>query len=140
MDDLNSVIPQLQIGEGVAIQGGGIFLRGVGGNANTTTADQGVSFNIDGAQVARSSVRRIGQMDMEQIEVLKGPQGLFFGKNSPGGVISIRTADPTKAFSAKASALYEFVGRQAQFDGFVSGPLTDTLGIRVAVLASHMSG
>lgn len=140
MDDLNSVIPQLQIGEGVAIQGGGIFLRGVGGNANTTTADQGVSFNIDGAQVARSSVRRIGQMDMEQIEVLKGPQGLFFGKNSPGGVISIRTADPTKAFSAKASGLYEFVGRQAQFDGFVSGPLTDTLGIRVAILTSHMGG
>lgn len=140
VDDLNSVVPQLQIGEGVAIQGGGIFLRGVGGNANTTTADQGVSFNIDGAQVARSSIRRIGQMDMAQIEVLKGPQGLFFGKNSPGGVISIRTADPTRQFEAKASALYEFNARQAQFDGFVSGPLTDTLGVRVAVLASHMSG
>lgn len=140
MDDLNSVVPQLLIGEGVAIQGGSIFLRGVGGNANTTTADQGISFNIDGAQVARSTIRRIGQMDMTQIEVLKGPQGLFFGKNSPGGVISIRTADPTRQFEAKASALYEFVGREARLDGYVSGPLTDTLGVRVAVLASHMGG
>ncbi|MFC4595486.1 TonB-dependent receptor domain-containing protein [Sphingobium tyrosinilyticum] len=140
LDELNNVVPQLQIGGGAAIQGGGIFLRGVGANANTTTADQGVTFNIDGAQVARSSIRRIGQMDLAQIEVLKGPQALFFGKNSPGGVISMRTADPTDHFEAKASGLYEFNAREAQFDGFVSGPLTDTLGVRVAVLASHMSG
>lgn len=140
LDELNNVVPQLQIGGGAAIQGGGIFLRGVGANANTTTADQGVTFNVDGAQVARSSIRRIGQMDLAQIEVLKGPQALFFGKNSPGGVISMRTADPTDHFEAKASGLYEFNAREAQFDGFVSGPLTDTLGARVAVLASHMSG
>lgn len=139
VDQLNNIIPQLQIGQG-AIQGGSVVLRGIGANASTTTADQGVTFNIDGAQVARSSVRRIGQMDLAQIEVLKGPQGLFFGKNSPGGVISIRTADPTNKFEAKASALYEFVGREAQFDGFVSGPVTDTLGIRVAVMGSHMEG
>lgn len=139
VEELNAVIPQLQIGQG-SIQGGSIVLRGIGANANTTTADQGVTFNIDGAQVARSSVRRIGQMDLAQIEVLKGPQGLFFGKNSPGGVISMRTADPTGKFEAKLSTLYEFIGREAQIDGFVSGPVTDTLGVRVAFLASHMSG
>lgn len=139
IDQLNNVIPQLQIGQGT-IQGGSVVLRGIGANANTTTADQGVTFNVDGAQVARSSIRRIGQMDLAQIEVLKGPQGLFFGKNSPGGVISIRTADPTSQFEAKASALYEFVGREASFDGFVSGPIADTLGVRVAVMGSHMEG
>ncbi|MEC3909546.1 TonB-dependent receptor [Sphingobium sp. CR2-8] len=139
VEELNAVIPQLQIGQG-SIQGGSIVLRGIGANANTTTADQGVTFNIDGAQVARSSVRRIGQMDLAQIEVLKGPQGLFFGKNSPGGVISMRTADPTGKFEAKLSTLYEFVGREAQIDGFVSGPVTDTLGVRIAFLGSHMSG
>lgn len=139
MDQLTQVVPQLQIGSGT-IQGGSIVMRGIGGNSGTTTADQGVTFNIDGAQIARSSVRRLGQIDMAQIEVLKGPQTLFFGKNSPGGVISIRSADPTSDFEGKASLQYEFEGREARFDGFASGPLTDTLGVRIALQASNLDG
>lgn len=144
IDDLDTVarlVPQLMIGEGGGtVQGGNIVLRGVSGADANPFADQAISFNIDGVQVARASVRRMGQMDMAQIEVLKGPQALFFGKNSPGGVISIRTADPTSSLSAKLSAGYEFNGREWVGDGYISGPLTDTLGARLAFNVSDMKG
>lgn len=141
MDGLARLVPQLVVGEGGGtVQGGIIALRGIAGAEANPFADQAVSFVIDGVQVARASVRRMSEMDVAQIEVLKGPQALFFGKNSPGGVISIRTADPTDELSAKATAGYEFNGREWRGDGYISGPLTDTLGFRLSVYGSTMQG
>ena len=140
-DDLMRVVPQLQIGSsGGTVQGGYITIRGLTGSENNPFADQAVSFNIDGVQVGTSTVRRIAEMDIGQIEVLKGPQALFFGKNSPGGIISIRSADPTPNLQAKATIGYEFDAREVRGDGFVSGPITDTLGGRLAVFGSTMRG
>lgn len=141
LDALNSIVPQLQFGDqAISIQGGSISIRGISSGDSNTTADQAVSFNIDGAQVARSTVRRMAEMDLAQIEVLKGPQALFFGKNSPGGIVSIHTADPTPDFASSVSLGYEFVGNEATEQGYISGPLTDTLGIRIAAYASHLDG
>jgi len=141
LDALNSIVPQLQFGDqAISVQGGSMAIRGISSGDSNTTADQAVSFNIDGAQVARSTVRRMAEMDISQIEVLKGPQALFFGKNSPGGIVSIHTADPTPDFEASVSTGYEFVGSEATGQGYVSGPITDTLGIRVAGYASHLEG
>jgi iron complex outermembrane receptor protein len=144
ISDLNAltrIVPALQIGTaGGAAQGGTITLRGIGGTENNALADQAVSFNIDGSQIARSSVQRMAQMDIEQIEVLKGPQSLFFGKNSPGGVISLRTADPGPQFAAQLRAGYEVNAHEWQGDGFISGPLTDALGARFAFYGSKMRG
>lgn len=140
-DGVARLVPGLTIsvGQGTT-QGGTIALRGVAGPDTNPFGDQSVSFNIDGVQIAKSSVRRLAFMDMEQVEVLKGPQALFFGKNSPGGIISIRTADPTSSFAAKASVGYEFNAHEWRGEGFVSGPLTDTLGARVAFYGSKMRG
>jgi iron complex outermembrane receptor protein len=140
IDDVARLVPSLIVGEGVTVQGGNISLRGVSGLDSNTFADQAVSFNIDGVQIAKATVRRLAQMDIQQIEVLKGPQPLFFGKNSPAGVISIRTADPTDHFQAKLSTGYEFRGQEWVGDGYVSGPLTDTLGLRVAAYGSDLRG
>ena len=140
IDGLARLVPQLIVGEGSNVQGGNIAIRGISGADANPFADQAVSFNIDGVQVARATIRRLGQMDMQQVEVLKGPQALFYGKNSPGGVISIRTGDPTKAFEGKASAGYEFNAREWRGEGYVSGPISDTLGFRVAAYGSKMRG
>jgi len=141
IDALNTLVSQVQFGDNSgSLQGGSVVIRGIGSADTNTTADQSVSFNIDGAEVARSSVRRMAQMDMAQIEVLKGPQALFFGKNSPGGVVSIRTADPTNAWEAQGRVGYEAIGHEVTGDGYVSGPLTDTLGIRIAGYASDLRG
>lgn len=141
LDSLTQSVPGLQIGEsGGSIQGGTIVMRGIGAGEDNPFADQAVTFNIDGVQIARSSVQRMANMDIENVQVLKGPQALFFGKNSPGGVISIRTADPTDHFAAKISAAYEVNAREWRGEGFISGPLTDTLGIRIAAYGSTMRG
>jgi iron complex outermembrane receptor protein len=140
IDDVARLVPSLVVGEGVTVQGGNLVLRGISGLDSNPFADQAISFNVDGVQVAKTSIRRLAEMDMQQVEVLKGPQPLFYGKNSPGGVISIRTADPTDHFEAKLSTGYEFRGHEWTGDGYVSGPLTDTLGLRLAAYGSDLRG
>lgn len=135
------LVPQLLISDNSgSVQGGVISLRGVSGGADNPFGDQPVSFNVDGVQVAKSTVRRMAMMDLAQIEVLKGPQALFFGKNSPGGVINIRTADPTSDLEAKLSTGYEFNAREIRGEGFVSIPLNENLGIRIAGYGAKMRG
>jgi len=141
VDGLARITPQLLSGnQGGAVQGGNITIRGVSGPDQNPFGDQAVSFNIDGVQVAKATVRRMSDFDIGQIEVLKGPQALFFGKNSPAGIISIRTADPTADFEGKISAGYEFNARQIRTEGYVSGPIGDTLGFRLAGVYSDMKG
>ena len=79
-------------------------------------------------------------MDVAQIEVLKGPQALFFGKNSPGGIISVRSADPTASFQGALTAGYEFEADEIRTEGYVSAPITDTLGVRLAGYYDDMEG
>lgn len=140
VDDLGALVPTLVSGEGGGVvQGGIVSLRGLA-STNSALGDQAVSFVIDGVQVGRASVRRMGDFDMTQMEVLKGPQALFYGKNSPAGIISIHTADPTPSLQAKLIAGYEAIGDEIRTEGFVSAPVTDTLGIRLAGFYSHLNG
>ena len=141
LDSVAQLVPGLTLlDSGGSRQGGTISMRGVAGPDTNPLGDQAVSFNVDGVQVAKSSVRRLAVMDLQQVEVLKGPQALFFGKNSPGGIISMRTADPTSHFEAKASLGYEVNAHEWRGDGFISGPLTDTLGARLAFYGADMRG
>ncbi|ALJ16300.1 TonB-dependent receptor [Sphingopyxis macrogoltabida] len=141
IDTIARSIPSLVVGEGGGtIQGGNVAIRGIGGADSNPLGDQAVAFNIDGVAIARASVRRLSQMDIQQIEVLKGPQALFFGKNSPGGVVSIRSADPTREFAAQAMFGFEGESREFREEGYVSGPLSDTLGARLAVSRTDSRG
>lgn len=140
-DALARKIPGFVVGEGGGtVQGGSIALRGISAADANPLGDQAVSFNIDGVQVARSAVRRMGDFDIAGVEVLKGPQALFFGKNSPGGIISTRTADPTNRFEAGARLGYEFNADELRGEGYISGPLTEGLGARLAFYGSTMQG
>lgn len=141
LDDLSALVPSLIIANpGGATQGGQISLRGIGGPDSNPFGDQSVSFNVDDVQIAKSSVRRLASFDTDQIEVLKGPQALFFGKDSPAGIISLHTADPTQDYAAQLSSGYEFYAHETRIEGFVSGPLADSLGARVAFYGENMRG
>lgn len=140
LNEVAQVIPQLVIGNSQSVQGGSISLRGIGGSESNPFADQAVSFSVDGIQIARATVQRMAQMDLAQIAVYKGPQALFFGKNSPAGVVDIRTADPTRKFDSRVSVGYGFKGNEVRGDGYISGPLTDTLSARLAFFGSTMKG
>ena len=126
VDALARRIPGLVVGEGGGtVQGGSIALRGISAADTNPLGDQAVSFNIDGVQVARSAVRRVGSFDVAGVEVLKGPQALFYGKNSPGGIISTRTADPTDRFEIGGNIGYEFNADEVRGEGFISGDCHD---------------
>lgn len=141
LDGIARLVPQLIIApSGGGVQGGNISIRGISGPDTNPFGDQAVSFNIDGFQISKAFVRRMTDVDIEQVEVLKGPQALFFGKNSPAGIISIRTADPTPSLQAKLSAGYEFYAREIRTEGYIAGPISETLGFRIAGQYSAMQG
>lgn len=141
VDSLARKVPGFIVGEGGGtIQGGSIALRGISAADSNPLGDQAVSFNIDGVQVARSAIRRMGDFDIAQVDVMKGPQALFYGKNSPGGIISMRSADPGDRFEAGGKFGYEVVAHEFRGEGYVSGPLADGVGARLAFYGSKMRG
>ena len=141
LDGLARLVPQLLIApQGGSVQGGNISIRGIAGPDSNPFGDQAVSFTVDGVQIAKATVRRMSDFDIAQVEVLKGPQALFFGKNSMAGIVSIRTADPGNTLEVGGKVGYEFEGREMRGEGYVSTPLSDGLGLRVAGQYSTMKG
>jgi iron complex outermembrane receptor protein len=130
----------LQFGSNVLTVGTQIALRGVGTSSLDAGVDQSVSLNIDGLQLTQGATYSVGMFDMAQVEILKGPQALFFGKNSPGGVIAIRTADPGDELEVIARASYGFEAQEKRGEMIVSAPMSDTLGIRFAAMMSDDNG
>lgn len=141
LDGLARVVPQLLIGpQGGSVQGGNVSIRGISGPDSNPFGDQAVSFDIDGVQVAKSSVRRMTDFDVSQIEVYKGPQALYFGKNSMAGIVNIRTNDPGRHLEAGVRTGYEFEGREIRTEGFVSSPIGNGVGLRLAGQYNHLDG
>ena len=142
-DDLTAIgelTPTVIVGAYRANGGGSIAIRGISSPANQTGFEQAVSVAIDGVQTSNGRIAQLGFFDIDQVEVLKGPQALFFGKNSPAGVISVRTPLPGSRFTAGVKGSYEFVADEVTVDAFASGPLTESLGARVAVRYRNMDG
>lgn len=107
-------------------------VRGVGFNDYTLGASPAVSVYVDQVPLAYGSFTQGVNLDIQRVEVLKGPQGILFGQNSTGGAINYIANRPTSSFEAGVAASY---GSFETFDGaaYVSGPLTDTLGARLAL-------
>jgi iron complex outermembrane receptor protein len=140
MRDIATLVPGLAFGNNVLSIGTQISLRGVGTSSSDPGVDQSVSLNIDGLQLTNGLAFASGAFDLGQVEVLKGPQALFYGKASPGGVISLRSADPTDKFEVIARAGYEFEASEKRGEVIVSGPITDTLKGRLAAFYSDQDG
>lgn len=131
--DLGDMIPGLVTSESSASTQGVVFLRGVGTGSLSPLLDQAVALNVDGISVSSASLLNAGMFDLDRIEVLRGPQALFFGKNSPGGVMAIHTTDPSDGVEVVLSAQYETEGEEPILRAVVSGPLSDDLGGRLSL-------
>lgn len=141
LDGLARVVPQLLVGpQGGSVQGGQVSIRGIAGPDSNPFGDQAVSFDIDGVQIAKSTVRRMTDFDVAQIDVYKGPQALFFGKNSMAGIVNIRTNDPGDRFEAGAKLGYELKAREMRGEAYVSTPIGEGFGVRLAGQYSTMQG
>jgi iron complex outermembrane recepter protein len=137
---ISSKVPGLRVSPSVSTVGNLISLRGIGTSALDAGVDQSISLNIDGQQFSQGLTFRSGMFDLAQAEVLKGPQALFFGKNSPAGVIALTTADPQDFVEVIGRVSYEFEAREPRAELILSGPVSDTLGLRLAGSWSDREG
>jgi len=117
--------------------GASFEIRGVGQLAQDFNTEQPVALNIDGVQVTKGPAAQIPFFDLESVEVLKGPQALFFGKNSPAGVVSLNSAGPGSTLEGYTRAGYEFSASSPSIESAISIPLTDALSIRIAGHYDH---
>lgn len=108
------------------------YIRGVGFNDTALGASPAVSAYTDQLPIPYSPEARGATLDLERVEVLKGPQGTLFGQNSTGGAINFIAAKPTDELHAGFDLTY---GRFDEVDAeaFVSGPISNTLTARIAV-------
>jgi iron complex outermembrane receptor protein len=106
-------------------------LRGVNFNSSQLSAPPAVSTYLDEAILALPAMTGGLLLDVERVEVLKGPQGTLFGQNATGGSINVIAAKPTDTARAGFTSEVNHFG-QVMFEGYVSGPVSDTLSIRVS--------
>ncbi len=130
--DFTSRVPTLNVQVGGSGSGGQLSLRGVGSSNISAAFDSAVAFEYDGVVVSTMRMVQAGFFDVEQVDVLRGPQSLFFGKSATAGVLSLRSANPTSTWEVGMRGSYEFEEKGYLLSGFISGPVTETLGVRLA--------
>lgn len=134
MADLGVVSPGLNVTNvvGNAI----LYLRGVGSNNSTAGNEQNVALYVDGVYYPSASAEPGSFKNIERIEVLKGPQGTLFGRNSTGGLIHVITKDPTQEFSGSASVGYGNYGTSTA-STYLTGGITSVIAADISASYSH---
>lgn len=140
LSDVAAVTPSLSITQTPGNTGGSITLRGIGSPASSSGTDQAVAINLDGVTISDGMAINFSQFDLERVEVLQGPQSLYYGKNSSAGIISIYSADPTNKPYAMLRAGYNFQARGKLTEAVLSGPITDGLSARIAFYRNDQDG
>jgi outer membrane receptor protein involved in Fe transport len=137
LDDLALYVPNFSKGE----SGGGavVQMRGIGTGANPAF-EQSVTLYMDDISLARAPLARMPLMDLERVEVLRGPQNVLFGKNAIAGAISLITAKPTDEFEGSISLRYEPDYEDSEAIAVLSGPLSDDVRGRLAVRFADYGG
>lgn len=117
-----------------------LFIRGVGSGTNSGF-EQSVGLYIDGVYSGRGQLAAVPlTMDLQRVEILKGPQGILFGKNTVAGAVNITSAQPSEEFSSSIDALYAPDHGETLLTLVLNGPLTDTLNGRIAIRHIGMDG
>ena len=138
--DVRGLVPNLQFFENGDHAVPLIFIRGLGTRNQTEAGDQGISFYTDGVFAARSQGTTVMLYDLDRVEVLRGPQGTLFGRNSTGGAIALHTAKPDASGFDAAAELISGSDSLLGFRGMVNVPLTDRWALRVAGATEEQEG
>ena len=138
--DIQKLTPNLSFeAQGINTTVTSVFLRGIGQTNWSGTQDPKIGIYIDGVYLSRPQGGMVDLIDLERVEVLRGPQGTLFGRNTTAGLIHMITKAPTEEFEG-------FVNLGVGTDGYrvlrgvVNLPLTDTLSSRFAVMSKERDG
>lgn len=137
LEQVASAVPNLKITQ-TAIANR-IAIRGIGSGDNKGF-EQSVGLFVDGIYYGRDQLSRMPIVDLERIEILRGPQPTLFGKNAIAGAVSMVSRRPTDEFEGSLNALYEFNHKEVKVTGVVSGPIAPDLGVRVVGYYRSMDG
>ena len=135
-EDLGKIVPGFAFAQsenGLPV----FFLRGVGFNTTALGISPDVTVYSDQVPLPYTPMSRGATLDLERVEVLKGPQGTLFGQNSTGGAINYIPAKPTDHLAAG----FDFTGGrfgEADAEGYLSGPLANGLTARIAIRQESM--
>lgn len=144
VEDLTRIVPSMRFTPADDPSNSSIRIRGVGTDVFSIAVEPNVSVVVDDVPVARTEMASFEFADLERIEVLRGPQGTLFGKNSTAGLIHVISRDPAPEFEAFARLSAEdrdnFPGHLLKTQAGVSGPLTDNLGLRVTGFYKQLDG
>ena len=139
--DLQAFVPNLNLATNTGTANAArIFLRGVGEDESRGAVEPAVGTYIDGVYIGRIVGALFDLVDIEQIEVLRGPQGTLYGRNSNGGAIKVSTLKPTtEGFGGSGRVTY---GNYDRFDvkGSVNVPIADVAALRVSGLYKQRDG
>lgn len=117
-----------------------VFIRGIGTPGPNQGIEHSVSIFHDGVYMGRSQLSRAPFMDLERVEVLRGPQSVLFGKNTIGGAIHVISAKPTQELEGMVSGLYGWEDGEKEITGVLSGPITDSLSGRLSYRGYELDG
>ena len=137
IEDLTNFVPNLQFGNFSSTATAAI--RGIGYTNTTAGGDPGVALHLDGVYIARPIATAFRFWDLERMEVLRGPQGTLYGRNTTGGSINFITKRPTQKFGGAIDVSYgEFDHYQVR--GVVNLPLSERTAARISAAVDQADG
>ena len=139
VEELVKLAPSLTFQNGYDSRGSSFYIRGIGTQAFSSGVEPSVSTMVDDIVLGRSGMAFFNLMDVEQVEILRGPQGTLFGKNSSAGVVHVKTANPTDEFESKTNITF-INNSEYHLQGFLSGPISDELAYRMSFSAVDREG
>lgn len=137
--DISAEVPSVDFRTGASNKDRTIFVRGIGTISTSPGVEPSVSTVVDGVVLGRPGQATEDLLDIDHIEVLRGPQGTLFGKNASAGVVNIVTKSPTSTLTGAFDGSY-FEGNEYRLSGYASGPLTDNVKGLVSGFFGHYDG
>jgi iron complex outermembrane recepter protein len=140
LGSLTRQVPSLNFRTGASNKDTSLFIRGVGTISTSPGVEPTVATVIDGVPLARPGQSTLDLLDVQRVEVLRGPQGTLFGKNASAGVINIVSREPASTLERFIDASHYGAGNETRLRAGISGPIAPGLRASLTALVGHEDG
>jgi outer membrane receptor protein involved in Fe transport len=137
LDDLAAFSPSVEVTADIIRYA--VSIRGMGSNGPNLALEQSATTFVDGVHFGRGSMSYGAYLDLERIEILRGPQPVHFGMNATAGAFSLTTKKPGAEWEGDVTAEVGNLGRK-KIEGGFGGPITETFGMRLAGKLGRFDG